>query len=494
MGEVIHVEDFDYFLEDEEFVKSRLNLACNDFSDLLSNVSTLEYNTSIIGDKLGGYGISDLQNLVDTATELKAYTDEAVTYLGEQALIIFGALPKIEAEIIKLNNDPNYDIGMFDPTIDLESESAGWLAEGLKELKDKNAIFGGIGFIINYAFNGSHNSSVEDYVCSGYDGISGSMVGKIQLIISETGLGEVSQFWVNASIGSVAVAVGVTLRDLLSDEGDWTGLDTERLLFDIASAVGNTLTATVVSTGFSAIAGELLGAAAGPIGVVIGAVAGYFVGYGIDYLGAVITGDTPIDKFVVIENEDGTEEAKAWSPELVDELSRKRIKYGVYEVPGNGNGENGTWDVLLERAEKDMENLNDTYTLPDGSVWSYKNYKEALYKTLENGDLEDALVKNGTYNRQMSAEYGCSYEYLFNSRFESLLDKEYGSREEFMQDYNRLFYIYPYQNYNAELSEGVYEDGNSEKFLSSVFKFKVLEQYEFDPWEYYLFRTTGSIT
>ncbi len=493
MGEVINVEDFDYYLENDEFIKSRLNLACNDFSDLLSNVSTLEYNTSIIGDKLSGYGIENLQNLVDTATELKEYTDIAVTYLGEQALKIFGALPKFEAEIIRLNRDGSYDMGMFDPNIDLEEQSAEWIAEGLKELKDKNAIFGGIGFIINYAFNGSHNKSLEDYLCSGYDGVSNYMLSKIQSWLESTGLKDVSQFWVNASIGSVAVAIGVTLRDLLSDEGDWTNLDTERLLFDIASAVGNTMTATAVTAGFSSILGETLGAAAGPIGVVVGAIAGYFVGYGIDCLAAEITGDVAIDKFVVIENQDGTEEVKAWSEELVDELNNNQIKYGVYEVPRNGNGENGTFDVLLERAEKEHDKSNDVYTLPDGSVWSYRNYKEALYSILSNDGLETALTRNGTYNRQMSAEYGCSYEQLFNSRFNSLLSKEYNSRDEFMKDYYELFYRNPYQNYNAELSEGVYEDGGSAKFLSSVFKYNVLEQYEFDPWEYYLYRTTGSI-
>ncbi len=421
-----------------EDIKVRLNALCSDFNDILSNVSTLEYDATLLA------GIEEASSI--DVSSLKTQVDSISKYLSSGVLYLFGVMPKFEEVVKKINLGEPYDKGMFESTIEW-TDFADWGMDTLDEIFKDNKTWGAIGFLLNYAINDPAEQTVDNIFSDDNSERAADMIwGIIKGHIKKSGLANsATPLWINAPVGGIVASFGVALIDLINDEGAWTGLDTDRLLWDMASAFGNTVTSTLVAAGVSALCtkiGGTIGSAAGPIGAFIGAVAGWGVGLLIDWLGAEAVGDTQLDKYIVVWHEDGTSEVYTWTERLEEVYKNGTDTYRVYEVPKNGNGKNGTFDVMVERFSGYKK-----YQTPDGQSYTEKNYKDMMYTSFRNnnnayGISWDEFTRMFNFPHRWDTE---SYPEAMNKIMNEMLEegKEEFDWNEFYDKYYQWWYGHP---------------------------------------------------
>ncbi len=360
MNTDINIESLESFRESNLEIKVNLNSICSEMNDMLSYAATMEYNVGLVEGLLSGCGVS-LGDISVAVSNFKSLTNDISTELAQLAYKIMGSLPIFESKIEDYSKGTGeYDMGVFDG-IDLElNDGLGVVSSVIDEIEN-NQIFSGIGFLLNCAsFILDPQGSAEDYAGEkATNGLWAFIRGHYSKSIAS---GAAVPTWFNAGVGAI-VAIGFTSLDAwLGDEGNWTEKDTERLLWDIASTGTSVAASTLVAAGTAALlskAGGTIGAAAGPIGAGIGALVGLGVGWLIDTLGANSVGDDVIDRYIVIKNADGTEQIIEYSDDLSEEILSRGV---IYEVPANGNGQNGTYDVMVSRFSNYSESkTNSSY-------------------------------------------------------------------------------------------------------------------------------------
>lgn len=228
--------------------------------------------------------------------------------------------------------------------------------------------------------------------------------------------------------GAGAAAVFIAFKDIYFDEGNFTVLDAQRTVLDSlegAVLVGEwSIITNAVSAGM--LFGEL-GCLGGPIGAVVAGIAGVITSIALDTVFSWITGDNVV---YTATTEDGRE----------------------IPIYANGNGRNGTYDVLLEKS--------DIY----GREYSNTNYKQMIY---ENPEIEaDAWNSQRHWYQASKTTDGVQqlYDMLANCN----------SADEAKVVYENIMYGY-----------------QGDPVLSNTCV--SLNGAGFDPEEYYNYATTGSI-
>lgn len=204
--------------------------------------------------------------------------------------------------------------------------------------------------------------------------------------------------------GTCAVAlfealIGAQIR-ASNDEGDYTELDEERNLLRGAGAVLSFASWAVISE-LCVAAGMSTGGAG-----VVAALASIPVGMIIDSVIDGITGDKIVDRFSVDKN-------------------GNIIEGDYYSIPANGNGENGTYDVILSRFKNNYEqnrtgNYDDVYL----DWYSYGNYYNGERMNLTKDEIiifDDALdcVRNANTEQEAAMIWDkiTHYEMNVNSTY-----------------------------------------------------------------------------
>ena len=338
----IDIPSYEALLDVDNEVKLQLNRCCNDVGDLRAIIKTIEESARIVKETIGtNIDVSFLNDTLDSIIDL----------LGQKCLRVFGALPQFEDAVLAIDTGGEYDIGVFEG-IDLNwNDFASWGNDFI------STVFSGeweaAGLIVNLCLNFATGKPNEEEVniVNNTASVSSYIWDRVaEVIAGKYGLSNFKTALLNGSVGSI-ISLGLTaIVERLTDEGDFTDKDFQRMLWKSTSAFASTFVSTVaLSMIAGAVEGGKIGSAGGAITAVAGILAGAVVGWGIDTIGAYRVGDNEIDSFIVVLDANGNEIILENTPEIVAELERRKIENIKYSVPQNGNGKYGTWDVIYER-------------------------------------------------------------------------------------------------------------------------------------------------
>ena len=456
---IVSVPSQEAFVEANEDIKFKVNALCSDVNDILSNISSLAYDLTLLDSSLIG-GIGDFPNLGD-GSDLQKEIDSIAEYVSERVLYIFALLPKFEAVIKEIDEKGQVDIELFNIKVDWK-DFAKWGTKALGELSEKSHAFGAIGFLLNYVMNIDSSQDLlgqagDDIFSDGNAAMIASFIWQqIRGVVKSSKIaGASTPMWINAPVGGIVAAIGVGLVEIINHEGVWEDLDTQRVIAAMTSAFGNAITSTVVASYAAGKLGATLGAYAGPVGAVLGAIAGFGVGLFIDWASAYLIGDDSVDKYIVVYDEDGNARVVEWSKDEEERLKAEGLAYNIYEVPRNGLGDNGSYDVIVDRFKN---SANDRFRIGN-DVFSESNFADLMYTD----KWYDTVISYGANKDMVDKE---SFEYFL----QDLLSRDFANEEQCIAFVN---------------SYRVCDFNDWEKIRA----FETLEQVRgvtsFDPWTYY---------
>lgn len=401
-----------------EVALTTLNQCITDYVEYIASCATISELVIEANDNISGVthvscskvdeDSSILNNVHEIADKIEAKTQELVVYLasvkeykhimdtgGDQS-----ALDKVLA-MMRSNNIISF----------MADNNGFWIVESLLKVSG----------VAGLSFIGSLMSYGTDATNEG-----GSFVvdGVVQNVFNK------SMIW-----GAGAAAVFIAFKDIYFDEGNFTARDGARMGLDTLEGfalVGEwSLITNAVATG--ATFGEL-GCLGGPVGVVVASVAGVVTSLLLDTVFSSLVGDNVVYTAIA---EDGTE----------------------IPIYANGNGKNGTYDVLIERVNKYSK---ETFNYNDRE-YSYTNYKTMIYDNPE--------IAVDVCNQDRNFFSASADESSINSLYEKIASCS--SAEEAQ----RLFDSYAYDSGDPLLTNTC----------------RALNVKGFDPTEYYIYANTGSI-
>ncbi len=436
----------------KESVKKGISEFSSKFSELNSSDLDLgEYGnysvsipSSISGEniKLDDLEMSDellssMKNFSNDVLECSVYVLSGIQQFREKILPYVYANPIDEFGRARLT-EADLENGFLD-YFGLSSESLIAYAGGILQEALSNTKASGLGLLIGYGTD----------ALDGADGIVGNgaaYLAKKGYELIKPGLPPIE--WVNTLVGTGAVIAWTAYKDWAEDKGEWTGLDTTRTIVDCAKAG----TIFWVSS-----------AVGGAIGGPLGAAAAVMVAVPLDYMfnaaRDIIVGDNIIDTiyYSVVTDKNGN---------IIDYIIHDEPNPDsyVYEVPRNGNGKDGTFDVIRESYR---DTYNETIYSSKYGVISIGDYKDMMY-----ADWTDPVLAYG--NRYDGIDEDA--EAAFNSLLEEFTSQEITSKEEADEWFEqRLSFGNEYYGSDAWVA---YEE--------------LMQQSLFDVWEYYKYKTTGS--
>ena len=335
---VIDIDDWRSFVDNNEEIEEALNVCCSNVADMIANAtavasSILAVNSAFL--ELESVSVETIPEADDLVTKVNEIND----YIKDKALIIVAGINYAELAVKAFNSG-----------IAIDDETSQLLSKILQRVADSNVYwlvskllsktpFKGIGFCLAYGTDAIQEGGTF-------------VVGDAAVELFQAGMQnffkiDTPPLWANAAVGSVVVALFTAGCDYFGDKGEMTQLDWERLGLDAAFA-------GLSYAEWVAIAGSI----GGPAGVVVAGLVAIPTSMLFNAIKDAVTGDNIIHTFEI----DGV----------------------TYEVPANGNGEDGTFDVLVER----YGSVNKDYYMGD-RLCSASEYKETLYK-----DLPDFIYKN----------------------------------------------------------------------------------------------------
>lgn len=340
--EGMNVESWQTFLDNNQEIESALDRCCSNVADLIANANAVTTVVATVNEAFGNLKkvtisqVNDGQDFLNRVNELS-------NYFQESSVKIIATLKYAELTIKSIDSGEPIDEKAENAFWKLIHGGANWnvtwfIYEALKSSALLSS-FSGLGFVLAYGADMKYDGST--FVIG--DGVT-ALFGDS---ISQAATAKIPVYWINAGVGAVVVAGVSAVHDVVTDKGDWTTLDTKRLIGN-ATQVGLTYAewTTIVgsvtaATGGTALPGVILaGIVAVPTTWLLSEAKGYF------------TGDRIIDEFT----KDGVE----------------------YEVPYNGSGENGTYDAILSN----YKDVYKEYTI-GGVKYTENQYKDMLYNDWE---------------------------------------------------------------------------------------------------------------
>ena len=336
--EMININNWQAFVDDNDEIMRELNNSCSSIDEIVVYLTSIELMYPVINSKLSGLknvsigvdvaeGLADLQSQVDnllTSMQVKIVRIVTAIYYAQNLIKSFDTGEPISDDINELYNMIAQDV---------VDSNIFWLVNEFLKETPYSAIGGLVAYGTDATFEGG-NFVVGDGAVS----LFRATIGEHILLGTE-------EYFVNASVGASMVVLFTAMNEYYGDQGDFTSLDADRMA------------AQCLINGVSYAQWTLI---AGLIGGVPGVLAASLIGIPTSYIYSnikdIFVGDNIIDQFSVTD-ENGI------------------LQY--YEVPANGNGENGTYDALLELY------LDDDYYI-NGERVSKNSYYEILYDDWEN--------------------------------------------------------------------------------------------------------------
>ena len=336
--EMININNWQAFVDDNDEIMRELNNSCSSIDEIVVYLTSIELMYPVINSKLSGLenvsigvdvaeGLADLQSQVDnllTSMQVKIVRIVTAIYYAQNLIKSFDTGEPISDDINELYNMIAQDV---------VDSNIFWLVNEFLKETPYSAIGGLVAYGTDATFEGG-NFVVGD-----------GAVSLFRATIGEHILLGTKEYFANASVGASMVVLFTAMNEYYGDQGDFTSLDADRMA------------AQCLINGVSYAQWTLI---AGLIGGVPGVLAASLIGIPTSYIYSnikdIFVGDNIIDQFSVTD-ENGI------------------LQY--YEVPANGNGENGTYDALLELY------LDDDYYI-NGERVSKNSYYEILYDDWEN--------------------------------------------------------------------------------------------------------------
>ncbi len=434
----INIDDVARYFSDNEEIIVKVDRGSCDVNDILSNIYSTNSIIPEINASLSGLQkVSEKPLLEDTGENsfsgLGDAIDNLFNYYKKEATTLLAAIKYYET---KLEEYDGGTIPSFNQFVDNATD------EELNDLMSKVASIDkeGINFLSAFKTKNDVLYDPEDPMLNNMIETSPlglTSLGLHKLMKSIYGLSAIETSskaiqniaWTNMTVGS-AVILGLATYgyDYLTDEGEFTDLDELRRKLRAGSAAAK-----------SAIWGIVYKtAASGPIAFAASVAAGFLF----DKISDLIVGDNIIDKFT---DEEGN----------------------VYEIPSNGNGKEGTYDVMLERME------NKRFTI-NGEDYSETNYKKILYDDF--AEME-RMSGNSDYTG-INAMY--TNPDMMIEEFKKVLSIVETAQNP--EDAKQLFY--------STIHDSSYSWGhNMEEILLYL-----QDEYDFKIEEYYTYKTEGSIS
>jgi hypothetical protein len=460
-GHSVHVEDWQQFLLDNEYILTCLeNLAshCNDITANVSTIfSTFSYNSfssrfrDFPSEFKPTYGneqvVSDLKNLIVEMSD----------YLAEKSSNFIVIQSNVERQLYQYSSQAG-GLDLRGDLIDVGSDAVSGFFEKLVG-------FPGLGFLITYGANslkdhididhGFEPDDVADISENARDWLA-----KNVFLIPTGEDGEIEYLtWINRSLGSI-VAGGLTLaKEIIEHEGEWEAEDVAEILLDSGIAGLNYAASSAVSAWCAAKVGSVIGCTlGGPIGYAVGAAAGAVASVVLSYA------------WEGIKN-------LLFGEEVVHEFTSGG---NVYQVPGRRNDYTiNTDDIITALEEKHQEYVGENYraSLTTGVYYSVEVYKNEMYNGTE-FFCDECSPDGDNYAYNLNIYRGC-FTRLFDPR-----NTNFTTREEFENYYNEVF------NPNTHAIDGIWD--SYDRRIVADFNYWHCETLGFDPWEYYNFLRTGS--
>lgn len=341
----IDIENWQRFLDNNEEIESALNTCCSNIADMIANCTSVDSMVPGVNAALGSLKKVSAPTL-NAATDLVNKINEMNDYMKQKAIIILAGISYAELAVEAFNKGETVDseaVALFKQIIQgvADSNIYWMLYEGLKSTR-----FGGLAFCLVYG---------TDLVQEG----GNFVVGDSALALFQKGMSKFYKIdklpvWVNATVGAAVVAGFTAAVDYFSDKGEMTQLDWERLGLDSLFAG--------LSYGEWVLLASSLGG--GLPGVIVAGLVAIPTSMLFDAITDAIIGDNIIHTF---------------------ERNGK-----TYEVPANGNGEDGTFDVIID---KYCSGMGEYYI--GGKLCSEREYKERMYYDLEQFLFDDTGEKYG---------------------------------------------------------------------------------------------------
>lgn len=362
------IESMPGFVDDQEEVYKLLDRGANDIlemkdidnsiqqklEDMMSNLSKLKHCS------IGKFDNSIGNDYSKKVEELKK------VYSEKAAKIV--ATSQITIELIEAYNEgKDVSIDVNEILKSLSDLGVFWVAKAVTE--GRPGLYG-LASLMAYKTDEMYDDSL--FI------VGDGTVEIVELLKSDPAMAGVFKGTSDIGIGTIAVAIYsiVTNYQRLHDEGEFTRKDGMRLVGEVSSdAVAYYSWSKVADI----VAKEIGGAAGGPVGALVATGVSFVTTSTIGAVKDYATGD------IVIHT--------------IDRAGR------TYEVPRNGSGESGTYDVQLGNYTK----LNPNRTI-DGKRYSETNYKNILYDNWED------VYKNArtTYGDNTVKKFNKSLEKLKN--------------------------------------------------------------------------------
>ena len=355
----INVDDWGKFLERNDNALILLNECTSCIADSMTyttNISSMIKEINGLFDGLVMFKMPTRGTTVcaPDVSDLVTENDALASWFNQHNVNVIVSLDAIEDMIENYNNEYN-----------TPEKRKAFLLRALKATSDyglywalysglKNTKFGALTFLAVYGTDAAYDSGnfiVGDGAGKAFKALAGSLKAGEMVKPSTVS-------WSATGFGMIIVMAYTAAGKAMHDEGDWTSNDTKRLLVD-STISGLEYAGWTALAGYGGAAASAVltaagvGSAAGPVGAAIGAVGASVVVYvfhpTLKAIGDYWVGDNIIDVYV---DSNGNE----------------------FSIPRNGNGEKGTYDVILERTTKMYGRTGVTAT-----------DKISLYRSCENG-------------------------------------------------------------------------------------------------------------
>ena len=371
----IDIDDWQKFVDNNEIIEDALNSCCSNIADMIANISSINASVPGINEELGklktvkGPSVPSCdtsQNIIDSINE----------YMKDKALIIVSSISYAELAVKGFNIDEETD-ALFDQILQgIADANVYWIVNSLLQER-----LPAVGFILAY---GTDIGQEGGHFAVGDAAMTLFRIGtsEFEIIKKYPKIAE----WANVAVGSLAV-VGITaLSDVINDPGEWTHDDWKRLGIDITGSALSYAEWVIIA-----------GALEGPVGVVVAAAFAVPTAMLINEISGTITGDKVIH---TIERE-----------------GRAPI-----DVPINGSGKEGTFDVIIEKYSV----INKKYMIGD-RPYSEREYKNTMYEDVDSFIESDPGLKNGALGEKKTREVfeGALYAMLKCDTYEEGLDAYY---------------------------------------------------------------------
>jgi len=367
----INIKDWQTFLDNNEEIERALDRCCSNVADMIANSNSLSTVVPTINSELGKLKKVSVSSIPEP-TDLFNETNALNTYLQEKSIKVVCGLSYAELMIDAYNKGEEVDPEVTDAFSKimkgLADSNVYWLVYELTKGKGLEAL----GFTLAYG-NDAGFEGGNFVVGDGFWALFGKNLTSVVKA-------DIPPYWINACTGAIVVAGFSMIKDWLTDEGKWDSKDTERL-FANAGAAGLAYAEWTI----------IAGAIGGPLGIIVAGLAAIPTSILLGDVADWLVGDNIIDEFTLID-ENGVEH--------------------TYKVPKNGNGKDGTWDVMLERFNR---NINNRYLI-NGEPVSARYYNDLLYSDWEKLVLDDTGIVPGDW----TSPYWANEE--FNGALQAMLE------------------------------------------------------------------------